>query len=942
MHDSRRPLRGRWVMGAFAAWVWALAAVAMAAALPGQEMRLDLSPPMVVNEARHGTPAGLVDEQRLIIGPPAGNPASSWEVPSQHRKEFPYSAYLDLGTERNLASLWLFDTHGTGDVVVSVGTPGQWRDVATYGCGAYMQWVRIPLEVSSRYLRLSRQSPGAQFTEVALYEFTPEAHRAMLERKAEEARQEAERQAALEQAREEARRRPLVEMAPYGTLSLLDEVDCALDTGHGFYESRTSASRVETVLDRPCRVLPPAEGEGAFFGYRLGAMKLLRPGAAYVLAVEYPEDVPRSMVVVNTGNETSRGFHTGATVGDAFHAKYVNNLPESLHVPLSGRWETWSLLFHLHDRFPPRGLVRGAKPRPLTPADGFDVTIAQFSARNMPLSRGAAAARIRLFEVLHPEALAAPLRLPPGDLPRRRLFWREEMSDGVIGSKDAKGDQRGIADAIEWYRHKAELMRFAGIHTFSKDLLEFGACQHWDPTPGGGNAWVHFDHTTKDLWGRIVELMAAYGFDILPYYEYSGSRGDKGLGYERRCRPLTRDDAYTHIRWIENANADITDPATYDDFRRILDLTILRYTGRAPFAGAWIRPRSQLPVSFGDGALERFAGEANGGEPVSRDRLQADRALYDRYLAWWNTKRRDFLVAMRDHLRRNGLEDAVVLFTGCPGEPGVPFPSWAPVMVTDRPEAWREVLARPEHATAKGETIQAISLQEVVSRSLYLDALTAPGLTWGGWEVQHARPADDPATYRTVEGVLLTHAFNRLYTVASPATLEAFRTPTGLALVRHYALNENMMFDREDKDILGYFVADMERSGPYCRMSEAVAVARGDPTMIGYLVSNNMGYGFPAYVRSFNANFLALPALSSRVLENAADAPDITVRTIETDGHGTWFALVNTGMGPVNARVMLPGVTVLRECVSGRDIEVQNGAAEASFHPFELKAWLAP
>ncbi len=53
--------------------------------------------------------------------------------------------------------------------------------------------------------------------------------------------------------------------------------------------------------------------------------------------------------------------------------------------------------------------------------------------------------------------------------------------------------------------------------------------------------------TTKHLWAEIVELMGEYGFDVLPYYEYSGSKGYKGLGNQRRSRPLTRDDAYTHI-----------------------------------------------------------------------------------------------------------------------------------------------------------------------------------------------------------------------------------------------------------------------------------------------------------------------------------------------------------------------------------------------------------
>ena len=31
---------------------------------------------------------------------------------------------------------------------------------------------------------------------------------------------------------------------------------------------------------------------------------------------------------------------------------------------------------------------------------------------------------------------------------------------------------------------------------------------------------------------------------------------------QRRAKPLTRDDAFSHIKWIESANADVTDPST--------------------------------------------------------------------------------------------------------------------------------------------------------------------------------------------------------------------------------------------------------------------------------------------------------------------------------------------------------------------------------------------
>jgi len=764
-----------------------------------QELRVELKPTMLTNEAEVGDPSGLIDEQREIIGPPAGKPKTTWELNSKYWKQFPFSAHLDLGEEKNLSSLWIYDTNGTGDVVISAGKPGQWTEVATYDCGTYLAWAEVELDVTTRYLRITRKTPGANFSEIAVYEYSDEAFQALQQRKAEEARREAQRQAELRRAREEALRRPLVEMVPYGTLSLVDQIDCSADGAeHGFSEAPAGASKVETILGRKARVLPPTKEEAAYFSYRIGRMKLLRPGGVYVLAVEYPEDATRSMVVINTGNETSRGFHTGATLGDAFHAKYVNNLPESIDVPLSGRWETWSLLFRLHDRFPEKGLVRGPKPRPLGPEDGFDV---------------------------------------------------------------------------------------------------------------------------------------------LPYYEYSGSKGYKGLGNQRRARPLTRDDAYTHITWIESANADITDPDTYEDFRKMLDLTVVRLRSQARFAGIWVRPRGQMPVSFSEKALARFSAEAADRQPVTRESLKTDAELYARYVDWWGVKRREFLCAMRDYLRSQGVGDAMVLFTGCPSEPGVAFHCWDPRMVTDCPELWRPILQQPEHAAGDRGPIVPISVEEVVRGDLYLEALTSPGLNWGNWEVHHSRPADDPQHYKQTEGILLTHAFNRNYTVASPQTLDAYRAPAGLAIVRHYALNENMMFDKSDKEILAYFVADVERAGPYCMMAEAHAVAHGDPTMIGYLVGNNFGRGFPQYVRNFNANYLALPALPSTVVAEGAADPQVVVRRIDTPQHGTWIAVVNTSLhAKRNVAVRLPQGKAT-DAVTGQDIQVAAGKTNLDLYPCQLRTF---
>jgi hypothetical protein len=896
----------------------------------GEDLRLDLSPEMIDSEGRKGDPTGLIDEQRAIIGPPVGTPSKGWEIPSQFWKEFPHSVTLDLKETKKISRLWLFDTNGEGEVLVSSGSPENWEQVGRYDCKKYLAWAEIPIDTETRYLRITRMTPGANFSEIALYEHTDASWDQLQTEKNEAARAAAQREAMLIQAKNEALRRPIVTMEPFGRLSLVDEIDPTLDTAR---ESPENCSRIEAILGRPARVMNLLQDEASFMTWRIGRNKLLRPGAAYVLAIDYPEDVDRSWIVINTGNESSRGFHTGRTVGDAFHSKYVNSLPESVSVPLSQQWQTWTLLFHLHDRFAETGLLRGPLPRPLAPEDGFDVTISQFSAPNIPLSAGAAVGKIRLYEVIDEEQLVTKVSYPPDPLPRRRLFWREEMADGVIERKN--NEKPGITTPIEWYRHKAKQIQFLGMNTFSKDLLEFGACQHWDSTPHGGHDWVFFDEATKSLWPEIVTLMGQHGLDVLPYYEYAGSRGYKGLGNQKRSRPLTRNDAYTHISWVEEANADLTDPETLADFCKMLDVTVTQHSDQANFVGVWLRPRSQMPVSFSDDALKRFSSDLKLKSPATREAIKSDKVLYQRYINWWNGKRKDFLLGVRQYLLDSRIKEPTVLWTGCPSEPGVSFPSWDPTIVVDEPGPWADILKQPDHVTSNGRIIRPVPIDEVVSDQLYRKALQSPGMNWGDWEVQHAQPADDPAAYRQLPGLMMTHAFNRNYTVTDPETMSDFRSVSGLAMIRHYSLNEHMMFDKKDQQKMNYFVCDVERAGPACMMAETLAIANGDPTMIGYLVGSNIGRGFPEYVQRFNSAFLSLPALESSVDAEATDRPEVVVRRIRTSSDGTWLAVVNTSAREQKATIRT-GLNQIENAATGVVIPNVNGTITLELPPYSL------
>ncbi|RMF87926.1 MAG: hypothetical protein D6741_19885, partial [Planctomycetota bacterium] len=403
----------------------------------------------------------------------------------------------------------------------------------------------------------------------------------------------------------------------------------------------------------------------------------------------------------------------------------------------------------------------------------------------------------------------------------------------------------------------------------------------------------------------------------------------------------TRDDAFTHVSWIETANADITDPDTYADFQKMLDATIVRFADKASFAGIWMRSRAQLPIGFGDATLARFAAEANGGKRVTRKDLQDNPQLLARYYDWWYGKRREFLVAMRDYLAEKGVCKApLVLFTSLTAESGVSFPTWEKRIVTDDVTRWTKLLQDP--AVNLGKKIVPISVERVVREDLYLEALLSPPLDWGGWEVAHANPPADPQRYRDTPGVMMTHCIGRYYMSASPKTFDAFRGPSGVAVVRHYPLNEDMMFDTEDKPKLDYFVADIEPAGPYCMMSEALAVANGDPTYLAYLTGSNYNRGFPLYVRRFNAAFLALPALPSRRLADIGAPPEIVVREIATPRHGTYYAVVNTSYYPREATLELPAVGTVLDAVTGETVSDDQGHVRLRLEPFELRSLHVP
>lgn len=343
-------------------------------------------------------------------------------------------------------------------------------------------------------------------------------------------------------------------------------------------------------------------------------------------------------------------------------------------------------------------------------------------------------------------------------------------------------------------------------------------------------------------------------------------------------------------------------------------------------SGIWLRPRlSAMPFGFGDPTRTRFAQENSLSEVPTKAQLQANSQLLAQYYVWWQAKRKVFLNQLRDHIQTKIGPEAVVLFTADANECGAKHPSDPTRIVSDELSDWTN--------TSFIATPSDVALE----KNLHLEAQTLPASTWGGYEYHHAIPRPDVNNYQNNQGVLMTYSFNDLFTVSKPDSLAAFNSQSGLAAIRHFCLNEDAMSASDNPHLLGYFVTDMEPAGPYITLPEARALANGDPFYFGYLSSTTFNRSFPGYVRDFNANYLALPALTSSRNDALADKDNIAIRTIETPEHGTWLAVMNIGLEEVlNTNITLPHSGTVTHAVTGQPMTLVNGKVQLTLAPGQL------
>jgi regulation of enolase protein 1 (concanavalin A-like superfamily) len=755
---------------------------------------------------------------------------------------------------------------------------------------------------------------------------------------------------------------------PNAGLSLVEEINTA--TVAPVYQSAAGVSAVQTIAGRSARVMSPAGTVGdtaATIAYVIGANKNLVAGNAYILTVDYPEDVPRTIFVTNRGADLSKGWTTGKAGGDA-KQQYTEPTLESLSYPLSGQWKTFKQYFHLMSRFQDITGARKDDPynplttgwRPYGPANGFHVIITRLKRENDPRSEGAAVGWIRLWKVTNPSALYARINYPPPSLPRRSIFMREEMADLALQAPTTNPNDLAFANSADFYVHKMKMGKILGINTLGKDLLEFGYNQGF--TSGDGNWYSEPDDAT---WTKIIAKAGDEGLSLMPYFEYTGSLGNfqNGLGYERRSKKLYHEikitsgysSNYDGVTWTANRNADITDPATLVDVKRLMDRTVGDFKTQARFVGVWFRTRSNcFPMSFADPAIARF-NTATGNSATQTSLIssyEGNRTLYNQYVNWWFGKRKEFLVAIQNYLNtQHGQAEAQVVYTPWPGEAViVPHPA-------SEPFGYTGVIVEPAELTWWQTFINNLPVDwakyhwgprlysDVVSGALYnyvlteqpsiLDPVNNPQFV----ESFHSTPYADPWNYTTTANVAMTYPMGRLFTLEDANLVNSFRCSSGLTIIKHYSLNEDHGPGYEPTPYggqLGYSAAETERAGDCEMLQQARAVAQADPRNLGYMCASSYNTGFPEVVRRFNQAFLAVPAVTSVRVPTASNNVNVVVRQFTT-AVGTYYYVVNTSMSASTATVTLPSSGTVTELVTKATLP--SATLNLTLAPAELRSY---
>ena len=716
-------------------------------------------------------------------------------------------------------------------------------------------------------------------------------------------------------AKELAPRPESWEETSYGRLKLVDDIDCSVDPSldeHPYKEGGITWGRwalrkyyyywqdgisVEEILGRKSRVA----ANSSWFSYRIG--RNLKPGQTYVLRVEYPEDKPRyaPMDIALGANYTCPGLRTGVGPDDPFD-----------NYPLSGKYECYDNIVA------PDELGYGYKGgRTASSVNGFWVSFIDAGGHYRHTAKtqyaGPAVSRIKLYEI-DPEQNAPKIILPAG-LPGRILMtgWERQPEFNP--------------------RAAAQIAKLMGWNAIAPETLKWHFAAYW-PTRLGyiqEDPAVPFVPLPKDKIMNthlgFLDAAQKVGIYLIPRIEYGGS---KDLPQEARC--VGPDGGPAKMVRYATWGADLLHPATLQEVDRLIDEVMGAYIEKYPCLKKgllWRMRCGRMTISYSQFDVELFCKENNlpvpPGDSKALARWASSGDTGKQYETWWQKKRMEFNLKIRDKLR--SIDPEMKLFYYNWDQDG-----W---MLSDiMPTTPREFELLYDNETKNWLYEKQLALFGKLKNSdlvNMVETLTPP--------IQKAAMNN----YRDANGVAFFAPVCLRYVADNPEYLAYFKTGDGLAVDHQVLYEETIAYYSQRPKFEGSMI---NPAGPAFAMApELWAWFYGDVNTLSFS-TYTFGRGFADSHRRFAQAFLALPAIPGTVVDQGDK--DVKVRTYSS-ANGTYVGVAHKGYTARKLTIKVPAGkpdAVLKNLVTGQTVPTTAIGNDLQFEldasPMELDAFLIP
>jgi hypothetical protein len=429
-----------------------------------------------------------------------------------------------------------------------------------------------------------------------------------------------------------------------------------------------------------------------------------------------------------------------------------------------------------------------------------------------------------------------------------------------------------------------------------------------------------------DTYQEFLAAAQKVGLYLIPRIEYGGS---EEIPKEARCvgpnggpAPMVR-----YCSW----GADLLHPETVSDFTRLIDEVVGDYIKKYPDVlnkgMLWRMRCGRMTISYSPFDVELFCKENNipvpPGDPKALAKWASSGDTGKQYENWWQKKRMEFNLKIRDKLR--SIAPEMKLFYYNWDQDGWMLGEIAPVTP-------REFELLYDNETKGWFYEKQLEFYSKLKNSDYVEMvrkLTPP--------IQKAVMEN----YRGVDGVAFFAPVCLRYVADNPEYLDYFKTGDGLAVDHQVLYEETIAYYSQRPKFEGSMITP---GGPAFAMApELWAWFYGDANTISFS-TYTFGRGFADSHRRFAQAFLALPAIPGTVVDQSDE--DVKVRSYPS-ANGTYVGVAHKGYAAKNLTIKVPAGkpgAVLKNLVTNQTVPTTTVGNDLQFDleagPMELDAFL--